>query len=113
MMDILLTLIVLAFIVYFWFDSMKAREQAEVAAKQLCLQLGVQFLDHSVAIKAIKFTRSSKGYIQFERHYGFEFTNDGTARHSGRAIMLGQRLKNLQADDPAGTIIEETHSNLP
>lgn len=106
-MDIFIVLLLIAGAVLFWYQSLKAREQAEQAAKHLCHKLAVQFLDHSVALSSLKPTRLSNGRIALKRIYNFEFSQQGAERSQGRIVMTGHSINNIQVDHDEGTTIEQ------
>lgn len=106
-MFITIVLILLTGIVYFWFDSLKTRETAEQAARRVCANIQVQFLDHSVSLKHIKPVRQTSGRLTLKRLYEFEFSADGANRQQGRVLMIGNNPVSLQADHDQGTTIEQ------
>ena len=107
MNTVIFLIFIIGCIVVFWFYNLKAREKAEAAAKRLCHQLNVQFLDHSVSINKLTLLRLPSGRLTFQRFYQFEFSENGIQRNTGRVHMVGQRIKNIQADHQEGTTIEE------
>ena len=56
---LLMLLLLAAAAVWFWQDSLAARESANAAAKEACTRLGLQFLDGTVA-----FARLALGALQ-------------------------------------------------
>ena len=42
---------------WFWWDGLKKRERAVGAARRVCAQAGVQFLDDSVALRRLRLRR--------------------------------------------------------
>ncbi len=106
MNSILIVLLILAALIFFWLDSMKSRENAIRAAHTACREIDVQLLDQTVSLQHIKLARNTRGSLTFRRIYGFEFSVEGTERRSGRAIMNGQKLQQIQLDDERGVVIE-------
>ena len=85
---------------------MKSREKAIIAAQRACKEIGVQLLDQTVSLQNIKPVRNSRGRLTFQRIYEFDFSIEGTERRQGRAVMLGQWLKQVQLDNDQGVMIE-------
>ncbi len=106
MNSIVIVLLILAVLIYFWIDSMNSREKAIAAAHRACKEIDVQLLDQTVALKSMRPVRNRQGRLSFQRIYAFEFSVDGVERREGRAVMLGQVLKQIQLDDDKGVIIE-------
>lgn len=106
MNSVFIVLLILAALVYFWLDSMKSRERAIQAAHIACREIDVQLLDQTVSLQSIKPARNRRGNFTFKRIYGFDFSIDGNERRQGRAIMVGQALKQVQLDDDRGVVID-------
>lgn len=105
-MGSLLTLFIFGLLVWFWFDSLKVREQAIQIARASCAKHNAQFLDQSVSLESIKPKRDPYGRMTWERIYGFDFSLQGVERRRGRTIMLGKTLKQIQMDIDDGTVID-------
>jgi hypothetical protein len=88
-----LLLLALGLIIWFWQDSLQARESAYKASALACRQCGVQLLDDTVALETLTLRRVRPGFLQTERIYRFEFTETGSTRYLGRLIMLGHRVE--------------------
>ena len=89
----LLLIILLCLLLWFWWDSVGAKEIAVRKAKHLCQETGVLFLDDSVALYRLRFRRSRIGTILFLRRFEFEFCSDGEHRYSGYIEMLGKNIQ--------------------
>lgn len=87
-----IALVLLAAAGWFWFDSLKAREAAVRAAREICDAEGVMLLDDTVAIAAVKLARNEDGHARVQRTYEFEYSDTGDNRLKGSVVMLGQRL---------------------
>mgnify|MGYP001574138725 FL=1 len=83
------TLLILAALVWLWFDSMRARERALALGKRACERDGLMFLDETVECIALGFARNVDGRMLLRRTYGFEFSDTGNNRRSGSIVMLG------------------------
>ncbi len=73
---------------WFWYDSMRARERAVGGARQLCAEQGLQFLDDTVALRRLSVSLDHRG-PHWHRTYRFEYTTDGTDRHTGCIFVHG------------------------
>jgi hypothetical protein len=85
-------IVVLAAIAWLWLDSLKVREAAVRAAKEICSAEGLLFLDDTVAISALKLARDGDGRMRLQRSYDFEFSDTGNNRLKGSVVMLGHQL---------------------
>jgi hypothetical protein len=91
----LLLLLLMAGMIWFVSDSLKAREAAHVAAHRACKEAGVQFLDDTVSQSGLRFARDSDGHAVLERLYRFEFSPTGNEREQGRVRLLGNRVQEV------------------
>lgn len=87
-----------AVLVWFWLDSMTAREAAEVAGKRACREEGVQFLDDTVAFSGLGFGRDEWSHLKLRRTYRFEFSDTGDNRLKGMVVMLGREVETLDLE---------------
>lgn len=110
-MGTLITLLILAGIVWFWLDSTRSKEIAVQASVQACREIGVQFLDQTVSLSKMKPVRNAKGRLTFMRIYSFDFSLNGAERLQGRAVMYGQTVKQIHLDQPDGMVIDENVEN--
>jgi len=83
---------VLAAIAWLWLDSLKAREAAVRAAREVCVAEGLMFLDDTVAIASLKPVRNDEGQVTLQRAYDFEFSDTGDNRLKGSVVMRGHRV---------------------
>ena len=103
----ILFLIALGLVIWFWQDTLHARELAVSRARQYCQDMHFQFLDETVAMISLKPGRNHAGNFSFHRYYHFEFSLDGHNRYSGTAYIIGHHLQSIQLDHPDGIIIEQ------
>lgn len=75
--------------VWFWLDSLKAREIAVRAAEAACVEEGLQFLDETAAVRSLRLARDDEGRLRLRRIYGFEFSDNGDNRCPGSLALLG------------------------
>lgn len=106
-MDALIALAVLALLLWFWVDSMHAREEALRRCTILCREMDVQLLDQTVRMVRLRLARDDRGRIRVRRFYVYDFSTDGANRWHGIAILLGQRLEYLHMEHPDGPIIQD------
>lgn len=90
----LLLLLVLGGIITTWMKLSRAREIAVSAARRHCELHGLQLLDETVGLRAIRLRRLD-GHRRLERGYGFDVSVDGEDREQGRLWMIGQRVSGL------------------
>lgn len=91
----LLALSFVGLAVWLWLDSVKARETAVYEAARACQADALQLLDETVAIRALRLIRDSEGRLKLLREYGFEFSETGDDRRSGRLTLVGHELEML------------------
>jgi len=91
----LLTLMLLGVaVLWFWQDSLGARESANAAAKEACTRLGLQFLDGTVAFARLAFVRVD-GSLQLRRTYVFDYTATSIERRQGFVLLTGRRVESI------------------
>lgn len=100
--------------IWFWNDSLLARERMLESCARLCRDLRLQFLDETVTLARIRPGRSDAGWLQFTRLYLFEFSGTGQDRWQGRATLAGRRVISVQFENAEGvTIMGEGGRLLP
>ncbi|MFK0573510.1 DUF3301 domain-containing protein [Endozoicomonas sp.] len=99
-MDALFWITLLFALLYYWFDTAKAKETAVAYGKKACRDMEVQFLDDSVIRYRSRIRRGFSGQMVIERSFRFEFTLDGQSRENGFIRLSGQRLQMLELDYP-------------
>jgi adenylyl- and sulfurtransferase ThiI len=97
-MDDGFAILILFAAVWFWWDSRGVAERASQLARQRCEQLGLVFLNDTVAWKKIRLKRNRQGRMQLQRTYFFEFASDMRQRYEGEIVMLGQQLTQLDLE---------------
>ena len=96
MIEPIILLAVLGFGAWFWFDTLQCREIAKALAQQMCLQNNLQLLDDTLALVQIRLKRNSRGRLNMQRTYQFEFSDSGNNRQKGFLIMRGISLEILE-----------------
>lgn len=87
-------------VVGFWHAGRAAAEIATVVGRQACQRAGVQWLDQSVHLLAMRLRRGADGWMGLERHYGFEYSHGGEDRRAGRIVLRGRRLHSVVGPMP-------------
>jgi hypothetical protein len=77
---------------WFLWDSLRAREAANVAMREACRSEGLQFLDDTVALTSLLPVRNDDGRLKLRRVYGFEYSDTGHNRRKGSITMLGDAV---------------------
>lgn len=109
----LLFALLLIFIVWFWRDSMRARETVLARCHQYCRRYDYQLLDATVAIQRIRPCRGNSGRLALERKYQFEYSIAGVERHYGHAVILNGIIREIVLEQEDGTRILEGTSDDP
>lgn len=94
----LILFLVLAVGVALWWGGQRAREQASHYARQRCQEVGVIFLDDTVALTRFRLRRHTDGKVRFYRKYTFEFSGDGDRRVRGEVTVFGGRVTRCEMD---------------
>ncbi|MFT3762120.1 MAG: DUF3301 domain-containing protein [Pseudoxanthomonas sp.] len=91
MTPILLLIAAIATFAY-WNAARAAAERATQLGRNACEAAGVLWLDQSVHADGLRVRRDGNGRLGFERTFRFEYSYDGSDRHSGRLVLRGDRL---------------------
>lgn len=83
---------------YYWFDSINAKENATIHAKGECKKVLIEFLDDTVLIKKVRLRRNSQGQLSIYREYEFEFSSTGEFRYKGMVRLLGKYLIDVEME---------------
>jgi hypothetical protein len=92
MLEIIFTLFLVS-LVWFWFDSMGARETAIKQGTNLAERTNLQFLDETVSCSHVSLARNHRGHVQLKRTYEFEVSASGGERLSCNLTLLGSQLQ--------------------
>ena len=104
-MNTLYLLIFLFILVWFWQNSLRAREFAVKFCQDKCNEMGLQLLDQTVALKSISIIRNINGLLGISRRYNFEFSISGVNRYSGSIRIQKDHVSSFQLEHPDGLII--------
>ena len=99
---ILFALVALVLIVWFWADSLRAREHALRVCARACRQINTQLLDETVALRRLSVARDTEGHAIWRRTYRFEYTVDGSQRLRGSVIIRGREVETVAVQSPDG-----------
>ncbi|WP_018229063.1 DUF3301 domain-containing protein [Methyloversatilis universalis] len=88
----IVSLLLIAALVWFWLDSLNAREAGMEASRAACSAEGTQLLDDTVAIRSTWLARDDDGQVRIKRTYGFEYSDTGNNRRNGSVTLLGRRV---------------------
>ncbi len=94
----LLLMLALAALLWFWYDSLKARERTLGVSRLSCQRIQAQLLDDTVALSRLRLCRTPEGTVALCRRYRFDFTLDGMTRRCGRVDLQGQRIIEVLLD---------------
>jgi hypothetical protein len=78
-----------------WHSNLGARELANAAALETCVNVGAQLLDGTVAFRRVRLARGCDGRRELERTYVFEYTLDGATRRQGFVIVAGRAISSV------------------
>lgn len=96
----LFLLLALGAAVGLWLKLSASREHAVREARRLCQQHGLQLLDETVGLRALRLRRNSYGRRKLERCYAFEVSLDGDDRKSAHLWMFGTTISALSLPTP-------------
>lgn len=97
-LPLLLGIIAAVLFVWFWQDSLGARERANRAALQACERMSLQFLDGTVAFARLSVARNERGQVRLRRTYVFDYTENSVERRQGFVMLLGARIESVGFD---------------
>jgi hypothetical protein len=83
---------------FFWLDSLRARERAVRAGRGACERYGLLFLDDTVSFTRLRLARNTEGEVRFARTYSFEFSDTGNNRRHGAIMMVGGEVSDLHLE---------------
>jgi hypothetical protein len=91
----LLLLVLLGLIVWFWQDTLRARELALRAAGEACRNQQLQLLDGTVTLHRLALQRSKQGRVTLQRTFQFNYSVEGNDRRTGFIITLGNLVEQV------------------
>jgi hypothetical protein len=93
-------------LIWFWLDSMRAREAAIVVVRRACTRNDVQLLDETVVLVKLRPGRDASGRVGWRRRFQFEFSNEGDNRSHGEVELLGRRVTALHLEMGGATLYD-------
>lgn len=93
---------------FYWFDGIRAKENATIHAKAECKKVLIEFLDDTVLIKKVRLRRNTQGSLLIYREYEFEFSSTGEFRYKGMVRLLGQYLVDVEMEPYKFNDIDES-----
>lgn len=87
-MESIVWILLIAALVAVWQVMLRARERALAICTRECQRHGLQLLDQTVTLTAMR-PVWQRGRFHWERRYHFEFTLDGEDRQPGTLSMQG------------------------
>lgn len=107
----LLVLGLMAAGIWLWLDSLKAREIGIKAAKSVCAEENLQFLDDTVLIRSLRLARDDDGQLKLRRIYAFEYSDTGDNRRAGSVTLLGEQVELLHVRPQLYVVPKAPESN--
>ncbi len=104
----ILTLLILLAGLWFWRDSMRAREIVLEHCRRYCNRYNYQLLDATVAIHRLRPRRTQRGNLALQRHYLFEYSIAGVERRRGYATVFDGKLLDIYLEQEDGTRLLES-----
>ena len=80
---------------WFWYDTIKARDAGIAAAREACTTQGLQLLDDTVVVKMLRPGRDDNGHVCLERVFTFEYSDTGDNRRRGSITTLGSEVTSV------------------
>lgn len=97
-------LIALGCLVWFWYDTIRAREAGLQVARATCQREGVQLLDDTVACRSTRLARDDNGRMVLRRVYDFEYSGSGNDRYRGSVMIMGKDVAMLDVSEHRGDV---------
>ena len=88
----ILVLLAIGLGVWFWVETLNAREAGMAAAREACRAASLQLLDDTVATASVRLGRNDRGHVVIRRVYQFEYSDTGDNRRNGSVTLLGSRV---------------------
>jgi hypothetical protein len=90
----LILLILLGMLLWFWQDTLRVRELALQAAREVCANQQLQLLDATVTVQRLALRRLA-GQAVLQRTFQFTYSRDGNDRLTGFVITLGNHVEQV------------------
>lgn len=106
-----IALLTLTALIWFWADSLRARERALAVCKRACREIDAQLLDQTVALRRLGLGRDRGGRARWRRRYRFDYTLDGVTRLHGSITLRGREIESLSLQSADGAV--QYHQDPP
>jgi hypothetical protein len=88
----IVTLLILALLIWLWQSQLKAKEVALAVSKAFCEQHHWQLLDDTVALKKTRLYRQA-GTWHIQRRYQFDYCQQGDIRQQASLTLNGYQVQ--------------------
>jgi hypothetical protein len=99
-MNAFILLLFIGVLVYSWLASLRISDIARHTASTACNRQGLQLLDGTVALQAIRPYWRNINDFGLQRTYVFDYSGDGISRQSGCVIMQNNRVTSVVLEQP-------------
>ncbi|RBP33292.1 uncharacterized protein DUF3301 [Marinobacter pelagius] len=86
------------FAAWYWWRAKAIKDFVLQAARRYCKTMDVELLDDAVYLRGLWFKRDDQGRLRVWRRFLFDFTSTGEERYTGRVIMLGSTILNMELE---------------
>ncbi|MFO7527677.1 MAG: DUF3301 domain-containing protein [Marinobacter sp.] len=86
------------FAAWYWWRAKAIKDFVLQAARRYCKTMDVELLDDAVYLRGLWFKRDDHGKLRVWRRFLFDFTSTGEERYTGRIIMLGSKILNMELE---------------
>jgi len=86
------------FAAWYWWRAKAIKDFVLQAARRYCKTMDVELLDDAVYLRGLWFKRDDQGRLRVWRRFLFDFTSTGEERYTGRVIMLGSKILNMELE---------------
>lgn len=86
-MQTLFFILVIAGLIFLWWQQMQLHERALRAARDYCARMELQLLDESIGFRGFRRYSIDFGRKRWMRSYQFEFTTTGEERYKGEVLL--------------------------
>jgi len=98
--------------VLIWFEAQRMREYVIRRCSAICDASGLQLLDETVALAALRLQRDTRGRLRLHRRYQFDVSERGTDRLRGWITLTGMAVEQIHIDGTDGAVILDQDRRL-
>jgi hypothetical protein len=95
-----------------WFEAQRMREYVIRRCSAICSASGLQLLDETVALSALRVQRDYRGRLHLHRRYQFDVSERGTDRLRGWITLTGMAVEQIHIDGTDGAVILDQDRRL-